>query len=365
MRRLRTMAAITPTERGSRRRGRFAGLAPRACLALGFLLFAATPPAFAHDPGLSSLDVRVAPEHINAVLSLAVADVDLLRGRDALRALALESIEVRIDDRPLRGVVEAVSLDDGNAVQVRLTYVGAAAGSRLAVRSTVAARLARGHRELASIRAVDGRIVSERLLDANWAELDASVEEATNDAVGRFGRFLTLGVVHILTGYDHLLFLAALLVTVSRWRDVFQTITAFTVAHSITLALATTGVVHAPVRIVEALIAASIVYVGLENLVRSAPSSRWKLTFAFGLIHGLGFASALRDLGIGTSGAAVALPLAAFNAGVEVGQTAVAAAFVPLFWKLGSPRTAPVPFASAWSLLVVIAGSYWLIERIV
>jgi len=278
--------------------------------------------------------------------------------------MALESIEVRIDDRPLRGFVETVSGDGGNAVQVRLTYLSAA-GSRLAVRSAIAARLARGHRELASIRTVDGSLVSERLLDAKWAEVDASVDEATNDAVGRFGRFLTLGVVHILTGYDHLLFLAALLVTVSRWRDVFQTITAFTVAHSITLALATTGVVHAPVRIVEALIAASIVYVGLENLVRSAPSSRWKLTFAFGLIHGLGFASALRDLGIGTSGAAVALPLAAFNAGVEVGQTAVAAALVPLFWKLSSPRGAPVQFASAWSMLVVIAGSYWLIERIV
>jgi hydrogenase/urease accessory protein HupE len=333
------------------------------CLAFGLLLFAATPPAFAHDPGLSSLDVRVGREQIDVVLTLAVADVDLLGGRDSLRALALESIEVRSDDRPLRGLVETVSLDGGNAVQVRLTYAGAM-GSRLAVRSTVAARLARGHRELASIRAIDGSIVSERLLDANWAELDARVEEATNGAVGRFARFFTLGVVHILTGYDHLLFLAALLVVVSRWREVFQTITAFTVAHSITLALATTGVVHAPVRIVEALIAASIIYVGLENLVRSVSSSRWKLTFAFGLIHGLGFASALRDLGIGTSGAAVVLPLAAFNAGVEVGQTAVAAAFVLPFWKLSSPRRAPVEFASVWSLVVVIAGTYWLIERI-
>src|SRR5207253_1683253 len=123
-RRLRTMAAITLTESESRRWGRRVRPAPCACVALTLLLFAATPPAFAHDPGLSSLDVRVGREHISAVLSLAVADVNLLGGRDALRALALESIDVRIDDRPVRGFVETVSLDDGNAVQVRITYAG-------------------------------------------------------------------------------------------------------------------------------------------------------------------------------------------------------------------------------------------------
>ena len=96
-------------------------------------------------------------------------------------------------------------------------------------------------------------------------------------------------------------------------------------AHSITLALATTGLLLIPGRIVEPLIAASIVYVGIENLVRGVQGSRWKLTFGFGLVHGLGFATVLRDLGIGTNGnGAIALPLASFNAGVEIGQMAVA-----------------------------------------
>lgn len=94
-----------------------------------------------------------------------------------------------------------------------------------------------------------------------------------------------------------------------RWRDVVQTVTAFTLAHSLTLALATTGVLLIPGRIVEPLIAASIVYVGVENLIKRVQGARWKLTFGFGLVHGLGFATVLRDLGVGTDGnGAIALP---------------------------------------------------------
>ena len=179
-----------------------------------------------------------------------------------------------------------------------------------------------------------------------------------------FGRFFAMGVRHILSGYDHLLFLAGVLVVLRRWRNVIQTITAFTVAHSITLALATTGMVAAPSRLVEPLIAASIVYVGIENLLRSPQESRWRLTLVFGLIHGLGFATALRDVGIGTAGGAIALPLAGFNAGVEAGQIAVAAVLVPLFWRLAADSAPRRRFASVWSYLVILAGSYWLIVRV-
>jgi len=94
--------------------------------------------------------------------------------------------------------------------------------------------------------------------------------------------------------------------------------------------------------------------------------SRWKLTFGFGLVHGLGFATVLRDLGIGTNGqGAIALPLASFNAGVEIGQMAVAALLVPVFWWLGSRPASRLRFAAAWSVMVIAAGSYWLVERIV
>jgi len=106
--------------------------------------------------------------------------------------------------------------------------------------------------------------------------------------------------------------------------------------------------------------------VGIENLVRGVQGSRWRLTFVFGLVHGLGFATVLRDLGVGTEGnGAIALPLASFNGGVEVGQMAVAAVIVPLFWWLRSRPPSRFQFAFIGSVLVITAGSYWLIERLV
>ena len=116
-------------------------------------------------------------------------------------------------------------------------------------------------------------------------------------------------------------------------------------------------------RIVEPLIAASIVYVGLENLLRQRPPPRWKLTFGFGLIHGFGFAGALRELGIGSSGLAVALPLGSFNLGVEAGQIAVALMASPLLWALRAQPALGTRLTRACSVLVVFAGGYWLIER--
>ena len=134
-------------------------------------------------------------------------------------------------------------------------------------------------------------------------------------------------------------------------------------AHSLTLALATFDLVRIPPGVVEPLIAASILYVGLENLLRRDPKHRSLLTFGFGLVHGLGFASVLRELGIGAGGGASVMPLLAFNLGVEAGQISVAALVLPLIWRAhllrgGSPR-----FATACSALVALAGAFWLWER--
>ena len=106
----------------------------------------------------------------------------------------------------------------------------------------------------------------ERMLDAASGDVATDISAVGGGTSSSAVRFLLLGIEHILTGYDHLLFLAGVLVVLRGWRDVVQTITAFTVAHSITLALATTGLVVVPGRIVEPLIAASIMYVGIENL---------------------------------------------------------------------------------------------------
>jgi len=337
-------------------------LASRVAVGAAIVL-AGTARLLAHDPGLSVLDIRIEQRQIVAVLSLAGADAAIVGGRDGFSNLTHDALQLSLDGRRISPSTTFVWSDESGSLHVRILY-DRPSGSRLVLRSTIMSHLARGHRELLSIRAPDGAVLSERMLDASSDETatDISAVAATSSSAGRF---LLLGVEHILTGYDHLLFLAGVLVVLRGWRDVVQTITAFTVAHSITLALATTGLLLIPGRIVEPLIAASIVYVGIENLMRDVQGSRWKLTFCFGLVHGLGFATVLRDLGIGTNGQAIALPLASFNAGVEIGQMAVALLLVPVFWWLGARPASRLRFAAAWSVMVIAAGSYWLVERIV
>ena len=154
--------------------------------------------------------------------------------------------------------------------------------------------------------------------------------------------FFRLGVEHILTGYDHILFLFALILRGGRLRSLLGIVTAFTVAHSITLALAVLGVVVVPSRIVEPVIALSIAYVALENIFRRrAASGRWVVSFVFGLVHGFGFAGALLELGLPPSGLIGSLVF--FNLGVEAGQAMIVAAAVPgavvdLPFRLGTPR---------------------------
>lgn len=175
--------------------------------------------------------------------------------------------------------------------------------------------------------------------------------------------FLAMGLEHILGGIDHLLFLVALLALA---RGVWQTVTivtGFTVAHSITLSLAVLGVIDVPSRIVEPLIAASIVWVALENLLAPAGiGRRWLIAAIFGLIHGLGFASALTELDL--SRQALVRALVGFNVGVELGQLAFVIVFLPLLsWASRPDRLPRLP--QVLSVLVAVIGAVWFVQRIV
>lgn len=180
-----------------------------------------------------------------------------------------------------------------------------------------------------------------------------------------FRRYGALGIEHILSGPDHLLFLLALVLLVRGWRQLTLTITAFTAAHSVSLALAVLGIVHLPSGPVEALIAASIVPVALEalrppgappTLISRAP---WLAAFCFGLLHGLGFASALTELGLPHDHLPAAL--ASFNLGVEAGQLAVVAlVLLPVRWLQRQPRW--VQAAPAYTIAAVAMA--WTIERV-
>jgi hydrogenase/urease accessory protein HupE len=182
-------------------------------------------------------------------------------------------------------------------------------------------------------------------------------------------RYLVTGIEHIFLGYDHIAFLIAVVLWARRLVPVIKIVTAFTIAHSITLSLATLNVVVIPSTIVEPAIAASIVYVAMENFFTSDIDGRWRVTFAFGFIHGFGFAGALREIGLPAN--AVATALAAFNIGVEIGQVAIVAIVIPALIALDRlmavDRTKPIRAAAlvyAISALITVLGSYWFLERV-
>jgi hypothetical protein len=195
-----------------------------------------------------------------------------------------------------------------------------------------------GHRALLEYQAIDGTRTQAILASGaiQW--------HATESHVAHLVRFLVEGMRHLVTGYDHLAFLGVLLLALARRRRsgetsslphmlkrAFAVVTAFTLAHSLTLGLAATGYVRLPSQPVEVAIALSVMIAALLNLSRGAADHGWKLAFAFGLVHGLGFAGALAEL---ASGRIDLFALAAFNVGIETAQITIAAAIVPLFWWL-------------------------------
>lgn len=190
---------------------------------------------------------------------------------------------------------------------------------------------------------------------------EATVELSGTAATGWLS-FIAMGAEHILSGPDHLLFLLALLALTRGFWPIAKIVTGFTIAHSITLSLAALGIVDVPSRVVEPLIAATIIWVAIENLVAPARTAqRWLIAAVFGLVHGLGFASALTELGLPR--AAMVRALIGFNVGVELGQLAFVAVVMPAVVWLAKPgRIARLP--QVLSLTVAVAGAFWLVERL-
>src|SRR5204863_3205437 len=177
-------------------------------------------------------------------------------------------------------------------------------------------------------------------------------------------KFVPAGIHHILIGPDHLLFLVGLLLLGGTIRQLTLVVTAFTVAHSITLSLAALNIITPPARIIEPAIALSIVYVGADNLlVRGGRDVRAWIAFAFGFIHGFGFANSLREMDL--PGRALGWSLFSFNFGVEIGQLIVVLLVALL---LGSVRArnaiAGRYIGIGGSIVVIAAGAVWFIQRV-
>ena len=361
---------------------------------LGFLrgwiaILAGATALRAHDPGISTAQGELRAGVLELTVGFAPADAQQLlpssartaatwteteftAAKAALQALAAELWDARAGATRVVPVETQVNLADRDSLNFRFVYPCPASG-RLMLRAVKLGALPSGHRQFLIITDQRGSTIATKLLSAkdDRIEIDlgpASSRPAENptaaERVAFFG-FFRLGVEHIWTGYDHLLFLFALLVVCRSFRSIVAVVSCFTLAHSLTLALATLDVIQLPSSFVEAAIAVSIVFVGVENLWRrgAEPPGRWALTFAFGLIHGFGFASVLRELGVGADRQGIALPLFTFNLGVEVGQVAIAAVVLPIIWRLRKNEAFVRRGVPALSALVVLAGLYWLLER--
>ncbi len=342
--------------------------------------------AHAHDPGLSTARASLSRDALNVILAFAPSDVAALLADggsapklddttfDSLKlrllVLAPKLWEARSGGASLQLIgLSAVLLPENN-LEIHLSFARPPPG-KLILCANALNEFPPGHREYTTYIDETGELIAEKLLSEKDPSLEVAVAQMVapdigdSEAMPSFWGFLKLGIEHILTGYDHLLFLFGLLVVCRRWHSIVAIISCFTVAHSLTLALATLNIIQVSSRIIEPCIAASIVFVGVENLVRKGaePKGRWALTFAFGLIHGFGFATVLRELGAGEGGHGLLMPLFTFNFGVEVGQILVAAIFLPILWQLHKKpmfMKRGIPILSA---AVAIAGLYWFLER--
>jgi hydrogenase/urease accessory protein HupE len=348
-----------------------------------------------------------------ATLLMALAAL-LMPGPAAAHPVPFTYLDLRVEAGTLEGTLVAHVLDLGHDLQVtpadRLLDPAVASESAAAMTRLFAARL--------QVR-VDGRLLSPEWLDVsvlaarqsialrlryplptprarievtaalfpydpvhqtflNIYEGDTLAQAILNGASPRYEyflgtrqgvvavvrKFLTEGIHHILIGPDHLLFLVGLLLLGGTARRLALIVTAFTLAHSVTLSLAALNLVTPPARVIEPAIALSIVYVGADNLLkREGRDMRAWIAFAFGLIHGFGFANVLREMELPTR--ALGWSLFSFNLGVEIGQLLVGAVVATTLAALRRRyRAVSEHVVVAGSVLVIAAGGFWLVERV-
>jgi hydrogenase/urease accessory protein HupE len=364
----------------SNNRGSFSVKTRLKSLCLILLLALCAGRALAHNPMTSWAVARLHEDRVELEVDMSAESAWVLLGEPAtsapdvgsalprLKELAPSLYRVSSGGEALAPVSAEAELRDEDGVGFLLVY-RRAAGGPLRFDAEFLGKLTPEHRTALTLKDASDKVLRTDVLTSAADSVEAAGEgSAASSDGGRsspFFGFLKLGVEHILTGYDHLLFLFGLLVACRRFSTAAKIVTCFTLAHSLTLALAALDVVSLPGRVVEPLIAASIVFVGVENIVRrDEPRWRWALTFALGLVHGFGFAGALKEAGLGAGGAPLLVPLFSFNLGVELGQVALAAVLLPLLWKLRELPAFERRGTKVLSAAVALAGAYWFVTRL-
>jgi len=303
-----------------------------------------------YDLTLSHHDVPNADADGNGVLS----DDEVLAAYPALRRLFARAILVESGGRPCPLSLEDYALVPAGGVLFRLRGPCTDEPPIRIGFGLLALSGGDGY-DFAKIRWRDR--LEERIFTRDTTEV---VLDAGGGVTATVWRFFLLGVEHIATGYDHILFLLALLLVGGGLRSLVRIVTAFTIAHSITLALATLGIVTLPSRPVEAVIALSIAWVALENVIFDRSAGRWRITFAFGLVHGFGFAAVLRGLDLPPRD--LAASLFAFNLGVETGQIVIVLLASPVIAVIQrSPRRRAI--IGVVSGIILALALFWFVER--
>lgn len=355
-----------------------------------WLLAGATTLALAHKPSDSYLTLQPGGAGLVGQWDIALRDLDHAIGLDAdgdgaitwgevkarhgdIAAYASARLVLQAGGRACRLSVGEQQIDEHTdgaySVLPLAADCGGVASGEVSIGYTLFAELDPQHRGLLRLG------TRTAVLDPAQPPQALALQGAGGWAA--FVQYLKEGVWHIWIGFDHILFLLALLLPAvghwqeRRWRpasslrvasvEVLKVVTAFTVAHSITLGLATLGVVSLPSRLVESAIAASVVLAALNNVWPLFTQARWGVAFGFGLLHGFGFASVLADLGL--PGGALALALLGFNLGVELGQLAIVLVFLPLAYALRRTGLYRRGVLVGGSLLVALLAAAWFLER--
>lgn len=362
---------------------------------VALLLLVLMAPAFAHKPSDSYLTLRVDGTRIEGRWDIALRDLDLALGLDgdgdgrltwnelrarhgAIEAYALSRLSIAAGGAPCTlasGPQQVDEHTDGAYTVLPLHGTCAVKPAELTIAYRLFGDVDAQHRGLLKIG--DGKGHDTRTAILGGERPVQAVPLARADAMQQFLAYVRHGTWHIWIGTDHVLFLVSLLlpaVLVRRngsWQhvpafrgaatDVLKTVTAFTLAHSLTLALAALGMVAPPSRWVESAIAASVVIAALNNVWPVLPGPRWAAAFVFGLVHGFGFAGVLADLGLPRG--AFAASLFGFNLGVELGQLAIVAVVLPLAFALRATRAYRRVLLPAGSLAIALVAVIWLGER--
>ncbi|MEP7305956.1 MAG: HupE/UreJ family protein [Acidobacteriota bacterium] len=352
---------------------------------LTVLLWLAGAPASAHEIGASqaSAALRDGVLQIDVVVDpdTLLSKLEVFAGRPVSHGLSRTDRDDRIRDLANVFLAETGIEIDGAVVQPHFEYRPASAFSDLAqspsvVRLTAPVPsaadrfafrygLALGTYAL-NVQVGDGAIETQWIVGGATSppiSLSSPASPLTRADVAR--QYVALGFTHIVPhGLDHILFVLGIFLLSSRWRSIVAQVSTFTLAHSITLALTMYGIVSLPAKVIEPLIALSIVYVAIENLiVGELKPWRLALVFSFGLLHGMGFAGVIRDLGLPRPQFLTAL--VSFNVGVEAGQlTVIAAAFMAVaYWQRGRPTYRRLVVQPA-SLAIAMIGLFWTIQRV-